>query len=204
MVMTSRTLPSEGAAAVVMNTSWRPVPYVGRKFSEATEKSDGQEALLCEGTCQKRLHRWCAGVHKENYEALASSDKPFFCPSCCLAEHRQLIVTLVDTVETLKDEIRKLKEAKAPSSPTVEKSDLPNSSEDDQPWKKFTGKRKPGRNEDTGSKGGNVRANGCESPIKTIMNHRGWILKLWNDSNNTRQFLPQLKTLGLQLKQLPQ
>ena len=115
-----------------------------------------------------------------------------------------LIVTLVDTVETLKNEIRKLKEAKVPSSPTVEKSDLPSSSEDDQPWKKVTGKRKRDRNGDTGSKGANVRANGCERPTKTIMNHRGWILKLWNASNNTRQFLLQLKTLGLQLKQLPQ
>jgi len=43
MVMTSRTLPAEGAAALVMNTAWRPVPYVVRKFFEATEKSDGQE-----------------------------------------------------------------------------------------------------------------------------------------------------------------
>ena len=63
-----------------------------------------------------------------------------------------LIVTLVDTVETLKNEIRKLKEAKVPSSPTVEKSDLPSSSEDDQPCKKVTGKRKRGRNGDTESK----------------------------------------------------
>ena len=162
-------------------------PICCQEIVEATEKSAVPEALLCEGTCQKWLHRWCAGVHKENYEA----------------EHRQLIVTLVDTVETLKDEIRKLKEAKVPLSPTVEKSDLPSSSEDDQPWKKVTSKRKRGRNGDTGSKGGNVRANGSERPTKTIMNRSGWILKLWN-ANNTRQYAPQLKTLGLQLKQLPQ
>ena len=33
MVMTSRTLPAEGAAAMVMNTAWRPVPYFVRKLS---------------------------------------------------------------------------------------------------------------------------------------------------------------------------
>ena len=35
----------------------------------------------------KWLHRWCAGVHKENYRDLASSDKPFVCPTCSLSEH---------------------------------------------------------------------------------------------------------------------
>lgn len=34
---------------------------------EANKMLKGQEALLCEGTCQKGLHRWCVGVHKENF-----------------------------------------------------------------------------------------------------------------------------------------
>lgn len=68
----------------------------------------GKEALFCEGTCCKWLHRWCAGVHKDNYAVLMRSSKSFFCPSCCLSEHRQLIRTLVATVDLLKDEIREL------------------------------------------------------------------------------------------------
>ena len=76
---------------------------------EANETLEGQEALLCEGTCQKWLHRWCAGVHKENFRDLASSDKPFICPLCSLAEHRLLITTLLETVQSLKEEIKQLK-----------------------------------------------------------------------------------------------
>ena len=87
--------PRRGSGGHGHEHSMETCPIFCQEIVEATEKSDGQEALLCEGTCQKWLHRWCAGVHKENYEALAASDKPFFCPSCCLAEHRQLRPRLV-------------------------------------------------------------------------------------------------------------
>ena len=40
---------------------------------------------------------------------LASSDKPFICPSCSLAEHRLLITTLLETVQSLKEEIKQPK-----------------------------------------------------------------------------------------------
>ena len=79
---------------------------------EATEDTEGQEALFCEGTCQKWLHRWCAGVHKESYAALTLSVEPFMCPSCRLSEHCQLIKTLVETVESLKGEVQQLKQCK--------------------------------------------------------------------------------------------
>ena len=76
---------------------------------EATEQAVGDEALQCEGKCERWLHRWCAGVHKDNYAALASSVEPFFCPSCRLHEHQQLISSLVATADELKEEIRVLK-----------------------------------------------------------------------------------------------
>ena len=78
-------------------------PMCTNVIVDATETSEGEEALFCEGTCQKWLHRWCAGVHKDNFAIIAASSKPFVCPSCCLAEHRQLITTLIATVETLKE-----------------------------------------------------------------------------------------------------
>ena len=49
------------------------------------------------------------GVHKDDYGNLASGDSSFMCPSCSLAEHRQLIRSLVSTVECLKEEIGLLK-----------------------------------------------------------------------------------------------
>ena len=88
-------------------------PICCHRIVDATASTEGEEAILCEGTCHKWLHRWCAGVHKDDYTILAASSKPFLCPSCCLTEHRQLITTLIATV---KDEIRELKKEKEAAS----------------------------------------------------------------------------------------
>ena len=87
-------------------------PIFVERIEEATDRNEGQEALFCEGKCQKWLHRWCAGVHKDSYAALSSSHAPLLYPSCCFAEHRQLITSLIGTVESLKEEIRLLKQSK--------------------------------------------------------------------------------------------
>ena len=76
---------------------------------EASESSEGQEALFCDGTCQKWLHRWCAGVHKDAYPVLQSSGSPYHCPSCLAALHHEQIRSLSEMVEALRAEIRSLK-----------------------------------------------------------------------------------------------
>jgi len=142
-------------------------PICCNAIVDATETSEGEEALFCEGTCNKWLHRCCAGVHKDDYAVLATSSKPFFCPSCCLSEHRQLITTLIATVESLKDEIRELKkESEAADKPStltsvcsdackeVHTSDLSRESvaqesasvpAKEQGWQKVKAKRRRGR-----------------------------------------------------------
>lgn len=104
-------------------------PICCETIVDATEDAEGQEALLCEGACRKWLHRWCAGVHKDGYAALTSSEEPFVCPSCSLAEHRQLIKSLAETVESLKFEIQQLKRSKL-SPPAHVKLDVPASREE--------------------------------------------------------------------------
>ena len=84
-------------------------PICCEEIVEATASSDGQEAIQCEGKCDKWYHRWCAGVRKDVYAALAESSTPFFCPSCQLQEHQQLILSLVASVDVLKEEVRLLK-----------------------------------------------------------------------------------------------
>ena len=59
-------------------------PICCEEIVEATAPSDGQEAIQCEGKCEKWYHRWCAGVRKDVYAALTESSTPFFCPSCQL------------------------------------------------------------------------------------------------------------------------
>ena len=40
------------------------------------------EALLCEGNCNKWLHGYCTGVTVTQYEALQDSPLPFLCSVC--------------------------------------------------------------------------------------------------------------------------
>ena len=77
-------------------------PMCCETIVEATEDTEGQEALCCEGTCQKWLHCWCAGVDKDSYEAFTLSEEPLVYPLCRLSEHCQPIRTLVKTIEMLK------------------------------------------------------------------------------------------------------
>ena len=84
-------------------------PICVETIKEAPKQTEGQEALICEGKCQKWLQRLCGGVQKDSYAILSSSSAPFLCPSCSFAEHRQLISSLTSTVESLKEEIRLLK-----------------------------------------------------------------------------------------------
>ena len=146
---------------------------------EASETFEGQEALLCEGNCQKWLHRWCAGVHKENYRDLASSDKPFVCPSCSLAEHRRMITTLLETVEYLKEEVKQLKEEKlatprlssaknsdaankVPHEAPIESSPAAQVKEGEEPWHTVTRKDKRGSKvrKDNSNKNGKQKSSG--------------------------------------------
>ena len=76
---------------------------------EATSDEEGQEAILCEGSCNNWYHRWCAGVSTQRYEALSSSEEPFHCPSCAAAEQQQIISELQTSVSSLLEEVRNLR-----------------------------------------------------------------------------------------------
>ena len=75
-----------------------------------------QDALYCEGDCQCWMHRWCAGVTRERYVALSSTEDPFLCPSCVVAGQKVAIsaqqadiACLRECVNSLTDEVRSLK-----------------------------------------------------------------------------------------------
>ena len=69
-----------GAESIV--TDCQTCPVCALVIVETTDDMESQEVLLCEGSCNHWYHRWCAGVTKARYEALSSSEDPFFCPSC--------------------------------------------------------------------------------------------------------------------------
>ena len=66
------------------------------------------DALFCEGQCQKWLHRYCASVTVEQYEELSGSDMPFLCVTCCRSHHEHQISELRAEVEALSCELSEL------------------------------------------------------------------------------------------------
>ena len=72
---------------------------------------DGKDdALFCEGHCQRWLHRVCASVTEEQHDKLAASEQPFLCPACCQADNLQQIAKLTSMVDALKLELEQLKQ----------------------------------------------------------------------------------------------
>ena len=84
---------------------------------------DKDEALLCEGECGLWLHRGCASVPPSRYETLSTSNDPFVCLCCSNYQLRKelaqvktelsVATVLADAVETLKMEVKQLKETLA-------------------------------------------------------------------------------------------
>ena len=65
-------------------------PCAVKLLSRPWKTQKAKRLFFCESTCQKWLHSWCAGVHKESYAPLLLSEEPFMCPLCRLSEHCQL------------------------------------------------------------------------------------------------------------------
>ena len=88
-------------------------------------KDGKDEALLCEGQCQKWLHRYCAGVTVDQYEQLSSNEEPFLCFTCCRAQHQQQIIELRGEMEALKSELSQLKaQLQPPPRPQISSNEV--------------------------------------------------------------------------------
>ena len=72
--------------------------------------STKDEALLCVGRCQQRLHRSCASIPEQQFKILCENNTPFLCPSCYREEHEEQFKELKRTVEALRAEVSQLNE----------------------------------------------------------------------------------------------
>lgn len=79
------------------------------RIQENTTRKQGDEAVECEGTYSGWLHRRCAGLSKEAFEAVSMSALPFYCPYCRLQNQTREIVSLRDLVVSLSSEVKSLK-----------------------------------------------------------------------------------------------
>ena len=93
---------------------------------DATEDTEGQEAIFCEGECDAWLHRQCAGLSQRLFKIYHDRDDPFHCPNCRLITQEHQMQELKSTIESLH---KKVSELKAQSKDTT---DLPNSVQESQ------------------------------------------------------------------------
>ena len=77
--------------------------------------SGKEDALLCEGSCQKWFHRYCAGVSESCFRSLSTSSTPFVCWVCSQELHRTVVSQLQAEITALCVELRELRSDKEAS-----------------------------------------------------------------------------------------
>jgi hypothetical protein len=70
---------------------------------------DRDEALLCEGSCNAWLHRYCAGVTVSHYAALQDSPLPFLCTMCSQVKQAAIIKEMQEKIDSLTAEVTELR-----------------------------------------------------------------------------------------------
>ena len=80
-------------------------------IEDATDTSEGQDALFCEGECQSWYHRRCVRVSRKKLQQLTASTDPFLCPCCVSQKQQEIILGLQGNVLALNAEVLELKAA---------------------------------------------------------------------------------------------
>lgn len=72
-----------------------------------------EDVLKCED-CAAAMHRYCAGVTKQQYDQLITKSQSFLCAVCTQSLLKTQVLVLQTEVATLKSELAKLKEKATP------------------------------------------------------------------------------------------
>ena len=85
----------------------------GCTILEASESTEGQDAVFCEEDCQGWIHRMCAGLSRPAFDNLNEST-PYLCSFCTCTKQYKEICDLKETVKTLSNILAKLEGAQEP------------------------------------------------------------------------------------------
>ena len=80
-------------------------PVCEEFIKDSSATSDGQDSILCEGTCGTWLHRKCAGLSKKAFQNVCNSKKPFLCSHCVINKHEEEITSLKSAIQVLTDQL---------------------------------------------------------------------------------------------------
>ena len=77
------------------------------------------KVLFCSGSCQKYLHRHCAGVGELSYKSLSCDGaEPFLCYCCFRTQKDEQVSMLLNVIESMKKDISTLKAKDADMPPS--------------------------------------------------------------------------------------
>ena len=77
--------------------------------------TDEHDSIYCEGSCDRWLHRCCAGLSKVLFNVWIDSDDPFYCPHCRLSRHAELLSSMQSTIQSLLQDVASLKSRQSES-----------------------------------------------------------------------------------------
>ena len=99
------------ASSSTGNVSRHTCPICEDIIRETKGRSKGQDAVFCDGSCQMWLRHCCAGLSREHFEALASSEELFLCPVSQHDSQHETITLLKEKVAALRADLLLLKES---------------------------------------------------------------------------------------------
>jgi len=82
--------------------------------------------MYCEGECDARLHRRCAGLSKSLFNVLEKSSDPFYFPNCQLKKYAREIKELKSIINSLSENLSSLHSKVKPSEQPIHESMLTN------------------------------------------------------------------------------
>ena len=109
---TSKLVPSKpnaGASSVTKDSAAGEPLAEKCAVCEQIVVEGKDEALYCEGICQRWLHKYCAGVTSAQYAAMSSTPDPFLCVGCFYTKQTDELTKLKSIINTLQDEVMQLR-----------------------------------------------------------------------------------------------
>lgn len=89
-------------------------------IQEASSATEGEDAVFCEGCCQRWIHRQCIGMSVPLFQALTKSQAPFYCVYCSQVQISQL----QNKIECLETKLVSLLPANSVPSNVASKADV--------------------------------------------------------------------------------
>ena len=167
MAKTKRKVPETSATATASSAGGTSGHTCEDTIREAKGRGKGQDAVFCDGSCHAWLHRHCAGLSREHFEALANSEEAFLCPTCQRKGQEETIALLKDEVAALRAELLQLKDSVvALKASTVQNTGRRPSKEARPSWNVVAGrvsKRHPHKRREQGR--GTAEKNNTSEPL---------------------------------------